>query len=259
MLDDDLVSIITPTWNCASFIEETIASVRAQTYENWEMIISDDCSTDNTYELVQYFMKLDSRIKYICNEKNEGAAVARNNALKIAKGRWIAFLDSDDLWFPNKLELQIEFMRRNNIAFSYTKYIQIDANSKEIGRIVSGPLKISKFGMYSYCWLGCLTVLYDSSVVGLIQIGNIKKNNDYAMWLKVAHKATCYLLDETLAYYRRREGSISHHSYFSLIKWHYKLFKNEVQCNVLQSIFLTFINLACGVLKKCLYEKKYVV
>ena len=98
-----MVSIITPTWNCAPFICETIRSIQAQTYGNWELIISDDCSTDNTREVIRPLMDEDKRIKYICNDRNSGAAITRNNALKVAKGRWIAFLDSDDLWLPEKL------------------------------------------------------------------------------------------------------------------------------------------------------------
>lgn len=256
MMNNDLVSIITPTYNCARFIEETIRSVQAQTYTNWEMIISDDCSTDNTREIIAPFLETDKRIKYICNEKNGGAAVTRNNALRVAQGRWIAFLDSDDLWLPEKLERQIGFMVRNNYHFSYTKYSEIDAQSKVSGMVVSGPRKVTKCGMYAYCWLGCLTVMYDADVVGLIQIEDIKKNNDYAMWLRVVQRADCYLLDENLAQYRRgREGSISTHNYSSLIKWHYKLFKEADHKSTIASALLTLGNLCCGVIKKIFYVK----
>ena len=125
MQNHGLVSIITPTWNCAHFICETIRSVQAQTYKNWEMIISDDCSTDNTKEAIEPYLKVDSRIKYICNDKNSGAAITRNNALKVAQGKWIAFLDSDDLWYPEKLEKQVTFMAENNYAFSYHEYTEM--------------------------------------------------------------------------------------------------------------------------------------
>lgn len=256
-MSNNLVSIITPTYNCARYIEETIRSVQAQTYQNWEMIISDDCSTDNTREVITPYLANDSRIKYICNEKNSGAAITRNNALQVAKGRWIAFLDSDDLWLPEKLEKQIAFMEKNGYAFSYTKYSEIDEVSKEIGVMISGPRKISKFGMYAYCWPGCLTVMYDTSVVGLIQIADIKKNNDYAMWLKVIYKANCYLLPENLAKYRRgRQGSISTHSYSALIKWHYKLFREADKRGRLCSAIHTSANLFFGCLKKIVYVKK---
>ena len=195
---DELVSIIMPSYNTAKFISETIDSVLTQTYTNWELIIVDDCSTDNTDEVVKSFLS-DDRIKYIKNEKNSGAAFSRNRALREAKGKWIAFLDSDDLWLPEKLEKQISFMKKNDYHFSYTNYIEIDENSEANGRRVTGPKKISRHGMYNYCWMGCLTVMYNAETVGLIQIADIKKNNDYAMWLKACKKADCYLLDEPLS------------------------------------------------------------
>ena len=147
---DELVSIIMPSYNTARFISETIESVLAQTYTNWELIIVDDCSTDNTDEVVAAFS--DERIRYLKNEKNSGAAVSRNYALREARGRWIAFLDSDDLWHPEKLEKQIIFMESGDYSFSYTDYIQIDEESKSLGVYVTGPNKITKCGMYRYCW-----------------------------------------------------------------------------------------------------------
>ncbi|MBR2635110.1 MAG: glycosyltransferase family 2 protein [Clostridia bacterium] len=251
---DELVSIIMPSYNTAGFIEETIESVLKQTHSNWELIIVDDCSTDHTDEVVEAFLT-DERIKYLKNEKNSGAAVSRNRALREAKGKWIAFLDSDDLWEPEKLSKQIAFMKENGYHFSYTNYVEIDEKSEPNGKSVTGPKKITKAGMYSFCWPGCLTVMYDAEAVGLIQIDDIKKNNDYAMWLKVCKKADCYLLNETLAKYRKRSGSISNHSYTKLIKWHYKLFREADGKNVVSAGILTFGNLFFGVMKKLFYVK----
>lgn len=252
---NDLVSIIMPSYNTARFIEETIDSVIAQTYTNWELIIVDDCSTDNTDDVVSKYLE-DSRIRYIKNESNSGAAVSRNRALREAKGKWIAFLDSDDIWEAEKLEKQIAFMEKNNCHFSYTNYIEMDESSVPNGRSVTGPKKITKRGMYNYCWMGCLTVMYDAEVVGLIQIADIKKNNDYAMWLKVCQKADCYLLNETLARYRKRSGSISSHGYMKLIKWHYKLFREAENKNPIFSLFFTAKNLFWGLVKKIKYVKR---
>lgn len=250
----ELVSIIMPSYNTGAFIKETIQSVLNQSYENWELIIVDDCSTDNTDEVVLPFLN-DQRIRYIKNEKNSGAAVSRNRALREAKGKWIAFLDSDDLWLPEKLEKQVLFMKKNGYYFSYTNYEEINEDGKKTGVYVSGPKKITKSGMYNYCWPGCLTVMYDAEYVGVIQIADIKKNNDYAMWLQVSKKANCFLLDEYLALYRKgRTGSISTHSIRTMIGWHYKLFKNAEKQNVVASSILTFRNLLFGVYKK----KKYV-
>ncbi len=250
---NELVSIIMPSYNTGKFIQETINSVKNQTYNNWELIIVDDGSTDNTDEVVRAIK--DDRIKYIKNKVNKGAAISRNIALREAKGKWIAFLDSDDLWKEDKLEKQIKFMEDNNYYFSYTNYIEIDENSNFNGRKITGPQKITRIGMFNYCWPGCLTVMYDSKRIGLIQIEDIKKNNDYAMWLKACKKADCYLLNEELAMYRKRTGSISNHSYKTLIKWHYKLYKDAEKQNIVCSIFNTFRNIIFGLYKK----KRYVV
>ena len=254
MKDNGLVSIVMPSYNTGRFIEETIESVLAQSYPVWELIIVDDCSTDNTDDVVNQFLA-DERIRYIKNDTNSGAAVSRNRALREAKGKWIAFLDSDDLWEPDKLKKQISFMRDNDYHFSYTNYIEIDEESKANGKSLTGPKRISKHGMYNYCWMGCLTVMYDADTVGLIQIADIKKNNDYAMWLKVCKKANCYLLNETLARYRKRSGSISNHGYMKLMKWHYKLYREAENKNPISSFALTVRNLFFGVLKKIRYVK----
>lgn len=243
-----------PSYNTGRFIKETIESVLAQSYSAWELIIVDDCSTDDTDDVVMAFLT-DSRIRYIKNETNRGAAVSRNRALREAKGKWIAFLDSDDLWMPDKLEKQIAFMTENGYHFSYTNYIEIDEESRPNGKSVTGPKRISKHGMYNYCWMGCLTVMYDAETVGLIQIADIKKNNDYAMWLKACQRADCYLLNETLAEYRKRSGSVSNHGYVKLIKWHYKLYREAENKNPISSFVLTVRNLFFGVWKKIKYVK----
>ena len=244
-----------PSYNTGKYIEETINSIVSQSYTNWELIIVDDCSTDNTDDVVVRFLS-DERIRYLKNEKNSGAAVSRNRALREAKGKWIAFLDSDDLWKPDKLKKQITFMENNKYHFSYTNYIEIDENSIPNGRKVTGPKRITKRGMFNYCWPGCLTVMYDAEKIGLIQIEDIKKNNDYAMWLKVCKKAVCYLLDEELACYRKgRIGSISTHSYATLIKWHYNLFRVAEKESYLLAGLNTVRNLFFGGYKKIKYVK----
>lgn len=252
---NDLVSIIMPSYNTGKFIRATIESVLAQTYSNWELILVDDCSTDDTDDIVKAYLS-DQRIRYIKNETNSGAAVSRNRALREAKGKWIAFLDSDDLWESTKLEKQIAFMENHDYHFSYTNYIEIDEKSIPNGKHVTGPKRITKHGMYNYCWMGCLTVMYDVETVGLIQIEDIKKNNDYAMWLKVCKKANCYLLDENLARYRKRSGSISNHGYMMLIKWHYMLYHEAEKKNPISSVVLTARNLLFGVIKKIKYVKR---
>ena len=253
---NDLVSVIMPSYNTAEYIAESIKSVQTQSYDNLELIIVDDCSTDNTDEVVSAFLS-DKRIRYLKNSMNSGAAISRNYALCEAKGKWIAFLDSDDLWESEKLKKQITFMKNNDYHFSYTNYIEIDEKSVPNGKSVTGPKRITKHGMFNYCWMGCLTVMYDAETIGLVQIEDIKKNNDYAMWLKVCKKANCYLLDESLARYRKRSGSISNHGYMKLIKWHYTLYRKAENKNFFASIILTARNLFWGMWKKIRYVNKY--
>ena len=250
------VSIITPTFNSERFIAETILSVQAQTYQDWEMLIVDDCSTDKTLEIISSFQENDSRIKIFKNETNRGSAYSRNIALQNAKGKWIAFLDSDDIWHPEKLERQIEFMLKNNYNFSYTNYCEINERSEETGLLITGPKVINKNKMLAYCWPGCLTVMYDAEFVGLIQTEDLKINEEYALWIKISKMTDCHLLDENLAKYRRHSNSLSNRSYFNLIKWHYLMFRKAENKNIFSVLFFTLGNLIFGIYKKIFYRKK---
>ena len=252
---DGLVSIIMPSWNTGKFIAETIQSVIAQTYENWELLIVDDCSTDDTDDVVASFK--DARIRYFHNEKNSGAALTRNRAMREAKGEWIAFLDSDDLWMPEKLEHQISFMKKNGYSLSYTEYEKIDEDSKKMNIYVSGPEKVDKRKMYNYDYIGQLTMMYSAKEFGLIQIKDIKKNNDYAIRLQLYKKpGTCaYLLKENLAKYRIRSVSISHDKFRRKFRSHYDLFHTCDEKTVVVAVWFTCWNMFYGLLKKKRYEK----
>lgn len=253
---DGLVSIIMPSWNTDRFISETIQSVIDQTYTNWELLIVDDCSTDNTDEAVASFK--DDRIKYFHNEKNSGAALTRNKAMREAQGEWIAFLDSDDLWMPEKLEKQIAFMTEKGYTFSYTEYEKINEDSIPLNIYVSGPEKVNKRKMYNYDYIGQLTMMYSAKEFGLIQIKDIKKNNDYAIRLQLYKKpgTCCYLLKENLAKYRVRKVSISHDKFRKKFKSHYDLFHMCDEKPALTAIWYACWNMFYGVLKKKNYEKK---
>lgn len=252
-----LVSIITPTWNCSNFICETIYSIQSQTYQSWELLIQDDCSTDSTYLVVESLAQLDSRIKYEKNPKNSGAAITRNNALRRASGRWIAFLDSDDLWLPEKLEHQLKFMVMNNYAFSYHEYTEMSENGQDLGVYVSGIKKVNKYDMYVCCWPGCLTVMYDVEKIGLIQILDVRKNNDTAMWLKVVQKSPCYLLKKNLARYRRRRVSITPKPLWARFWAHYPLFRVAEEMSMVRATFWTLMNVFGNAYKKIFYVKRY--
>ena len=246
-----------PSYNTAEFIGKAIESVIDQTYQNWELLIIDDCSTDNSAEVVNTYR--DSRIKFFVNSRNIGAALSRNFALLKAQGKWIAFLDSDDLWLPDKLEKQIAFMEKNNYYFSYTKYYEFDEKGDSLNVFMTGPKKVSSFLMHTFNYMGCLTVMYDRNYVGTIQIKDIPKRNDYAIWIKVAKKCPAYLLAEQLAGYRvRTSGSITNRKKGILdrIKYNYYLWRYAENLNCIKALFLTGINMVFGLIKKVLYKKK---
>ena len=248
-----LVSVIMPSWNTGRFIAKSIQSVIEQTYTNWELLIVDDCSSDNTDEVIANFH--DKRIFYFKNEKNVGAALSRNRALREAKGEWIAFLDSDDLWEPQKLEKQLVFMNQNGYVFSYHNYEKIDEEDRSLHIHVSGPEIVTKQDMYNYGYPGCLTFMYSAEALGLIQIKDIKKNNDYAILLKLCKKADCYLLKENLAKYRIRKKSISHDKISKKLKSHYDLFHLCDEQPAPVAIWYACWNMWYGLMKKKKYEK----
>lgn len=207
---DDLVSIITPVYNAERFIEKTIKSVQAQTYTNWEMILVDDLSCDNSQTIIKRIQEKDSRIKYIKLKENSGAAVARNTAIEEAKGRYIAFLDSDDLWKSNKLEKQIDFMKSNNYGFTFTSYELISEDGTKLNKVVNVPDKINYDGLLKNTIIGCLSVIIDRKLVGDFRMPLIRKGQDTATWLKILKNYKyAYGINENLADYRLVQGSIS--------------------------------------------------
>lgn len=254
---DGLVSIIMPSWNTANFIAESIQSVFNQTYKNWELIIVDDCSTDNTDEIVKPFLA-DKRVKYFKNEKNSGAALTRNRAMREAQGEWIAFLDSDDLWTLDKLMTQIKFMKKHGLVFSYHEYEKINEEDKPLNIYVSGPKIVDKRRMYNYDYIGQLTMMYSAKHFDLIQIKDIKKNNDYAIRLQLFHKdsdAKCYLVKKNLAKYRVRKKSISHDKLSKKLRSHYDLFYMCDEKPGVIALWFACWNMFFGVLKKKNYER----
>ena len=238
--DYGLVSVIMPNYNSEKYVEATVKSVLAQTYQNWELLFVDDCSTDNSLEIVRSFN--DDRIKILQNDVNSGAAISRNYALREAKGKWIAFLDSDDLWEPDKLSRQICYMVDNGYDFTYTYYrVCNDGEWEDFIRI--SPKKVTRRKLYNYCYFSTITVVYNREKVGLLQIPDIKKRNDYALWLFALKKCDAYLYPYTLSYYIRHGGSLSTVPIKKLIKYHYQLFHNVLGHSVPLSAFFVLKNL----------------
>ncbi len=208
-MKSNLVSIITPSYMAGSYLADTIDSVLLQTYENWEMLVVDDCSPDKANELVERYAEKDSRIRLLKLTKNSGAAVARNAAIEEAKGRYIAFLDSDDQWLPEKLERQVRFMQEFCISFSYTAYEKQNAEGKLLGS-VGVPPKVCYRDLLKVCSIGCLTAMYDAHALGKIYMPLIRKRQDLGLWLRILRKTPyAYGLDEVLARYRLHGNSIS--------------------------------------------------
>ena len=250
---NDLVSIIMPNYNASKYIDASIQSVLNQTYKNFELIIVDDVSTDNSVELIKKYK--DKRIKLFINEKNSGAAISRNKALREAKGKWIAFLDSDDTWEQNKLEDQLHFMERNNYDFTFTDY-KICQDGIWENVIRTGPNKVNYRKLLNYCYFSTITVIYNREKVGLIQISDLKKNNDYAIWLHALKKVVAYRYPICLSNYIKHNESISSGKKSKLIKHHYILFRQELKKSKFVSLILTVNNLFHGVLKKLFYKKR---
>jgi teichuronic acid biosynthesis glycosyltransferase TuaG len=209
-MNTPLVSIITPVYKAEEFIEETIQSVMKQTYSNWEMVLINDQSPDNSKEIILSLAAQDSRIRLVDLPENSGAAIARNTGIEAAHGEFIAFLDSDDLWHPQKLEKQIKFMLDNDYAFSFTAYELIDEDGDKMDKIVSVPQEINYHALLKNTIIGCLTVVLNRSKIGEIKMLNIRTRQDFVLWLDILKRGnTAYGINEPLAYYRKVEGSIS--------------------------------------------------
>jgi teichuronic acid biosynthesis glycosyltransferase TuaG len=233
---NSLISIITPSYNSSKFISQTIESVISQTYENWEMIIVDDMSPDNSNEIIEEFIKKDSRIKLIKLEKNGGPAVARNRAIKEAQGRYMAFLDADDLWMPEKLKKQIAFMNENDLAFTYSSYGLIDEDNNDLGEFITKET-ITYTSMLKTCSVGCLTAIYDTEKLGKVFMTNILKRQDYGTWLKILKdiKITKGIV-EPLATYRILKNSVSSNKIkASMYQW--KIYREVEKLSLFKSIY----------------------
>lgn len=232
-----LISIITPSYNSEKFIEDTIHSILNQHYTAWELLITDDFSNDGTWEILQRYQKKDERIKVFRLIKNSGPGVARNNSIKEAQGKFIAFCDSDDQWKPDKLEKQVKFMLENNIALSFSSYDIINEQNMTIG-YVQAPVKVNYKKMLRNNYIGCLTAIYDSEIVGKVYMPEIRKRQDWALWLTILKKIPFALsIQESLAKYRDRSQSISSKK-TDLIKYNWSVYHHVEKFGIFKSLLL---------------------
>ncbi|MEH6745910.1 MAG: glycosyltransferase family 2 protein [Maribacter arcticus] len=245
----ELVSIITPTYNSEKFIEETIASVREQTYSNFELIIVDDCSTDRTVEIVKKFQLEDNRIRFIELDKNSGAAIARNTAIQQISGKYMTFLDGDDLWLPTFIEDSLKFSIDNHANFVFSSYMRYDEDLKPLLSDFIVPEKVSYFDILKSCPISCLTAFINVDVLGKKYMPLIQKRQDFGLWLSYLKEIDfAYGLAEPLAIYRMRKNSLSRNKW-SLIKYQWQFYYEIEKLGLFSSLYYLFNWMARGFLK----------
>lgn len=236
-MDNALVSIVTPVYKAEKYIKETIQSVLNQTYENFELILIDDCSPDNSAIVIKDIAKKDSRIKYVKLEKNSGAAVARNKGIELAQGRYIAFIDSDDKWYPEKLDKQINFMEDNKVAFTYTKFEMINDDGSLKNEAAKLPEKLNYKGLLKNTAIACSTVVIDRKLIGDFNMPLVRKGQDTATWLKILRNYEyAYLVNQTLNQYRLVEGSLSSNK-IQAIQRTWNTYRNIEQLSLISALY----------------------
>lgn len=232
-----MVSVIMPAFNAAEYITETIFSVQRQTHEEWELLVVDDASTDNTSEVVTALQKEDERIKYYSLPANQGAGFARNIGIKAATGDFIAFLDADDLWKPEKLEKQLRLMQEEHVDVCYSSYELIDKEGRGLNKVIQAPgyLPFNKLKKANY--IGNLTGIYNASTLGKIYCPLIRKRQDWGLWLLAVEKAGhARGIQESLALYRKRPNSISGNK-LEMLQYNYRVYRKVLGYNPAKSLF----------------------
>ena len=243
-----LVSIITPVYNSSKYVQETIHSIQKQTYKNWELLITDDCSEDNSWEIIREMAKSDSRIKAFRLTENSGAGVARNHSLSHAKGKYIAFCDSDDVWHAEKLEKQLKFLRDQDLAFTFSSYQKMNENGVK-GGTIEAPQKVSYDDLLKTCSIGCLTAIYDTEKIGKVYMPEIRKRQDYGLWLKIFKRiGSTKGMNEVLANYRERPDSVSGNK-IDAAKYHFRVLRDVARVPLTKSWYYFFIYVIAGSLK----------
>lgn len=244
---EPLVSIITPLYNSEKFIAETIESVLAQTYKNWEMLIVNDYSKDNGAKIVEEYVKKDKRIKLFNNEKNMGVSFTRNRAIDLSQGKYVAFLDSDDVWHKEKLKKQIKFMEDNNLSLTYTSYTKMNEDGSLRGTI-NVPKKLNYEELLKNCLIGFLTAMYKKE--GLEDCKFMKsKAEDYIFWLSVLKKIDfAYGIQESLVFYRVSNNSRSSNK-IDIVKFHWKIYREVEKLSLIESIYYFVIYVKRGLFR----------
>lgn len=234
----ELISIIVPVYNAEDFLADTIKTVQDQTYQNWEMILVDDYSKDNSIKVIQKAMKKDKRIKLFCQKQNGGAALARNRGIMEASGDYICFLDADDLWHKDKLQKQLNFMKENKCAFSFTGYQFVNVYGMKNGKKVWVPKKISYKAALKNTTISTITTMFNMHIIDKkdITMPNVK-SEDTATWWQVLKKVNyAYSINEILSYYRRSKNTSSSNK-IKAVKQTWNLYRNVEKFNIIKSLY----------------------
>lgn len=243
------VSVITPTFNSAKYVFDTYASLQAQTLTDWEWVITDDGSSDQTPAILKGLAERDPRLNLEFSHENLGPAVARNRSIERANGRYLAFLDADDQWLPEKLEKQILFMEENKHAFTHTWYQPVNEQGLPVGRVVKAPLRLSYRELLKSNRVGCLTAVYDVQMLGKVFMPVLRKRQDYGLWLDLLKRMPyVYCLSECLALYRVAPGSISSNK-AEMLKYHWKLYREVEKFSIPTTVYYLVWNIARRILK----------
>lgn len=244
-----LVSIITPTYNSEKFIAETIQSVQNQTYQNWEMLIVDDCSSDETVDIIQQIMEDDYRIHLIRLNKNSGASKARNEAIKMVKGDYMTFLDADDIWFPDFIQNSINTIKETGIPFVFSSYRRSNENLEFVYSDFIVPSKVTYTDILKTNSISCLTAFLDVKEMGVKLMPDIRKRQDMGLWLKYLKEIPyAYGIKEPKAIYRIRENSLSRDKK-ALIKYQWQFYREVEKLSVFQSVYYMIQWMVRGFLK----------
>ena len=231
------VSVIIPCYNGEKYLDDCINSVLNQTFENWEALVIDDCSTDHSREIIETYVKRDSRIKYFKTESASGSpTVPRNIGITNAQGRYLAFLDCDDSWLPNKLEEQLRTAQEKKCAMVFSNYEKVSTEGEKSCRIVKAPSVVNLKKMYYGNPIGCLTVLVDTSITGKFYFKQMH-HEDCIAWIELIRKfGPAYNTNSVLAYYRETVGSVSRNK-FKILYWQWEIYRKVFKFNIVKSAF----------------------
>ncbi|SHJ72736.1 teichuronic acid biosynthesis glycosyltransferase TuaG [Dethiosulfatibacter aminovorans DSM 17477] len=242
-MGNPLVSIVIPMYNCKKFIFDTVQSILDQTYNEYEAILVDDMSTDGTVDFIRQHIDSDDRFSIIESVSNDGAAASRNKGIEAARGKYIAFLDSDDIWHEDKLERQAEFMEKNGFAFTYTNYVKVDEEGDDLNQKVESPESVDYKKMLRANFIGCSTVMFNQEMLGKVFMPPIRKRQDYGMWLEILKRTDCgHCLEEYLMKYRVRTDSVSSNK-LALVKYNWSLFREIEGLGFVKSLICLISNI----------------